>query len=298
MATRKSTGWKPASKTPATAPRGFRGDWGSLTPGMRREIARQIAKGNPVAKKKAKPAGKKKVSEKKKTPAKKRRNPAIVLSPAETSLIRKISHLSSQPATVARAKQLKALRARWKAVIGKKNPGRATPSVAKAKALVQRFVGRASGKETAMRHPGLKKGTVLGNMKARLDYLLVANPNIQPESRHGVRGGAIDWRASERPHIMAAPSGKRYHFLGGNQDLSKVAPLRKANGKPGMVDLGEVLQLGYTARKHVDNYRLQPYYHNLGEENGKRPHLCYDAKRKQMYLSGGNYRTEAEGMAN
>jgi hypothetical protein len=294
---------------------------------------------NPAKKNPAKKAAKKKPA---KTAAKKtvrRRNASIVLSPAELSLIRKISHLSNQPVTVARARQLKAFRARWSALIAKKNPATLTSAqlailrelnglvnrpysgavarriealkkklvatnakknpaagkVSKAKELVKRFVGRASGKETAAHHPGLKPGTVLANMKARLDYLLIANPNLKQETRNGVRGGAIDWRGSERPEIASEPGGRQYVFLGGNQKLDAIPPLAESDG---MLALGEVLQLGYTARKHVDDFRLQSYYHNLGEENGAHPHLCYDPKQKQLYLTGGDYRTEAEGMAN
>ena len=285
-----------------------------------------------------------------------KKNPAIVISPAETSLMRKIVQLSSQPTTIARARQLKALRSRWSTLIAKKNSARknasgwkpasqtpATPpsgfkgtqadwqsltpgmrreiaqtiaraliakknsarkrkanprgsaAVSKARDLVKRFVGRASGKETAARHPGLKAGTVLGNMKARLDYLLIDNPSLKQETRHGVRGGAIDWTGSERPEIASEPGGRQYVFLGGNQAVSQVPPLAESEG---MLALGEVMQLGYTARKHVDDFKLQSYYHNLGEETGERPYLCYDPKQKQLYLTGGNYRTEAEGMAN
>ena len=180
-------------------------------------------------------------------------------------------------------------------------------AAARAKGLVKRFVGRASGAETAAHHPGLKQGTVVANLKARLDYLKVRNPHID--------GGMIQWgiRGDQRPEIMSKSSGRQYVFVGGNQDCGEI-PTVGTQWEPTAADcrrtgrtlaqvmamrhLGEVLVLGYTARKHVDNYKLQAYYHKLGEENGDRPHLFYDARHKQLYLVGGNYRTEAEGMAN
>ena len=178
-------------------------------------------------------------------------------------------------------------------------------AASRAKALVKRFVGRASGAESAARHPGLPAGIVVANLHARLDYLKLRNPRLA--------GGLIEWGARERPEIMSKASGRQYVIVGGNQDCGPVAatgtqwrPTAAECARTGrtldqalaMWHLGEVLVLGYTARKHVDDYKLQAYYHKLGEENGERPHLLYDPRQKQLYLVGGNYRTEAEGMAN
>jgi hypothetical protein len=165
---------------------------------------------------------------------------------------------------------------------------RNSSAISRAKSLVKKFIGRATGKVVKAKHPGLKKGTVLAKL-THLDYLKLRNRHIE--------GGMVSWKQHERPVLASKASGKQFFFVGGNQNLDAVPPVRVAN-PAGVVDLGEVLQLGYTATKHVNGFKRQGYYHKLGEENGKRPHLLYDRRTKQMHFHGGDYRTEAEGVAN
>jgi hypothetical protein len=174
----------------------------------------------------------------------------------------------------------------------KKAAKRNSSSVGRAKSLVKKFIGRATGKVTKAHHPALPKGTTLAQL-TRLDFLKLRNPNIA--------GGMIAWKAKERPALASTPSGRKYFFVGGDQNLDVVPAVKSKSvvrNPTGMVDLGEVLQLGYTATKHVNGFKKSGYYHKLGEENGKRPRLFYDRRRKQMHLVGGDYRTEAEGIAN
>lgn len=278
-----NSGWKPASPTPVVPPHGFKGtqaDWQSLTPGMRREITRAAAK----------------------------RNPEIVMTAAEISLMRKISHLANQPRTLANARELKKTEERWHKLIGKKNPG--GPSLAAAKRLYKKFIGKAASKLTrkTTAHPAAKsaKGGKLPVAKlATLSYLKIKNSAL--------KDGMIRFRGAARPKLLSHPSGRQYYFHGGGQNLDgipaaaaypKCNPPAYARAGIGtaalrkMLNLGQVTEIGYFERKAVEDFRPVEYYHALGEENGKRPVLVYDPEHKQMHLVGGDYRTLWSGINN
>jgi hypothetical protein len=100
-----------------------------------------------------------------------------------------------------------------------------------------------------------------------------------------------------QPIVVTDAKAKRLFFLGGNQDLRMLKPVRKAN-PGGMHDMGEVDQVEYYARKKFDDFRPTVYFHNLGEENGKKPRLMWDPKARQMYLVGGDYKIRDVGIVN
>jgi hypothetical protein len=238
-----------------------------------------------------------------------KRNPDIILTPGESSLIRKISSLRNQPASTSRARQLKTLEARWHKLIAKKNPH---PTLAAAGKLYQKFIGKRPSKVTRVRtaHPAAARargGKLPVAKLATLSYLKLRNPAI--------KGGMIRWRGAERPQLLSHTSGRQYYFSGGNQRLGKVPSARpnpnnctaealKRAGldslglKAKLIPLGEVTEIGYFERKAVEDFRPVEYYHQLGEENGKRPTLVYDPEHKQMHLVGGDYRTLRNGINN
>jgi hypothetical protein len=170
----------------------------------------------------------------------------------------------------------------------KKNP-RSGATLPAAKRLYKKFIGKASTKTTPVRtkHPAAR-----GQGVAKLgvvNYLKLANPAL--------RDGLIRFSTKERPALVSEANGRQYYLVGGGQNLDRVPPVRKSN--PGqLADLGEVKQIEYFERKGVEGFRPVNYYHNFGEENGKRPRLMYDRQRKQMHLVGGNYRTLASGINN
>jgi hypothetical protein len=164
-----------------------------------------------------------------------------------------------------------------------------TATLPAAKRLYKKFIGKASTKTTPVRtkHPAAR-----GQGVAKLgvvNYLKLANPAL--------RDGLIRFSTKERPALVSEANGRQYYLVGGGQNLDRVPPVRKSN--PGqLADLGEVKQIEYFERKGVEGFRPVNYYHNFGEENGKRPRLMYDRQRKQMHLVGGNYRTLASGINN
>jgi hypothetical protein len=100
-----------------------------------------------------------------------------------------------------------------------------------------------------------------------------------------------------QPIVVTDAKAKKLFFLGGNQDLRALKPVRKAN-PGGLHDMGEVSQLEYYARKKFDQFKPTVYYHELGEETGKRPKLMWDPTAKQMYLVGGDYKIKDVGIVN
>jgi hypothetical protein len=56
--------------------------------------------------------------------------------------------------------------------------------------------------------------------------------------------------------------------------------------------LGTCYGVGYEARKIFDDNRAMTYLHAFGEEDGDRPVLWYDRRRRALVLTGGNYRID------
>jgi hypothetical protein len=212
-------------------------------------------------------------------------------------------------------KEAAQVKAHLRLLTKQRNPGGAT--IQTAKRLYKKFIGKPASKLTrkTTAHPAARnaKGGKLPVAKlATLSYLKVRNPAL--------KGGMICFRGTQRPKLLSHPSGRQYYFHGGNQDLNGIpsparwnpseitaADLRRAgldpaNGKrfpkSGIVPIGEVEEIGYFERKAVEDFRPVEYYHQLGEENGKRPTLVYDPEHKQMHLVGGDYRTLWNGINN
>jgi hypothetical protein len=180
-----------------------------------------------------------------------------------------------------------------------------------ASRLYKKFIGRASRKLTRRQtsHPaavGSKGGKLAVAKLGNLTYLKVRNPHIE--------GGLIVFPAGERPRLLSHSNGRQYYFDGGRQNLDGLpaayvnpATLNSAQfSRAGLVQspplelvlIGVVTELGYVERKGVEDFQRVQYFHRTGEENGKRPILCYDPERKQMHLVGGDYRTLWNGINN
>jgi hypothetical protein len=99
------------------------------------------------------------------------------------------------------------------------------------------------------------------------------------------------------PIVVTDAKAQKLFLLGGNQNLSALKPVKKAN-PGGLHDMGELSQIEYYSRKKFDDFRPTIYFHDLGEENGVRPRLMYDPKARQMYIAGGDYKIKPEGIVN
>lgn len=177
--------------------------------------------------------------------------------------------------------------------VAKKNPRRkGSASLTRAKKAFKLFHGRKPTKVSARRVSKARR--LPGNDFVKLgdlNYLKVKNPALA--------GGMIDFGLKERPVLATDPKRKRLFIIGGNQKLDGIPSVAGSKRNPGgLADLGELEQLEYFTRKQFDNYVPANYYHDLGEENGKRPRLMYDRKNQQLHVVGGDYKIQAAGIRN
>lgn len=107
-----------------------------------------------------------------------------------------------------------------------------------------------------------------------------SDPNDWPDP-------SIAWGVSEGVRLASDATGTQYLFIGGDQNLDDVVNEMGERGE--MVYLGTVYGIGYVAQKVFDNFKVQEYDHQFGEQNGKRPHLWYSRDAKRLLLVGGDY---------
>jgi hypothetical protein len=109
----------------------------------------------------------------------------------------------------------------------------------------------------------------------------------------------IEWGSREAPDLAAAPNGKQLYIIGGVQNLngSLTGLPVKALGKDRVL-LGDAYRIEYFTQKGFDNFQPVTYWHDLGEETGKRPRLVYDKRKKRIHLVGGGYKVKPEGIVN
>lgn len=101
------------------------------------------------------------------------------------------------------------------------------------------------------------------------------------------------------PKLSSTPDGKQFYFLGGDQsiDLDKLK-LGSAKWLRDSMVLGDLYELTYRAAKEFHNFKMNDYFHKLGEESGDLPTLTYDTINKRLAIVGGKYRTTNLGIEN
>jgi hypothetical protein len=95
-------------------------------------------------------------------------------------------------------------------------------------------------------------------------------------------------------------------ILGGNQNLEPfLESIFGITSKAQFLDLGELKNIWYVARKKQDNFKLMHYHHTFGEEEqtpaakrAARPYLMYDRVHQKQFIVGGNYSIPFEGIRN
>lgn len=127
-------------------------------------------------------------------------------------------------------------------------------------------------------------------------------PNVQVKDNAGIMlcGGEIE--KDGRGRIVA----HQLLILGGNQDLEPfLESVFGITSTAQFLDLGEMKNIWYVARKKQDNFQLIHYHHTFGEEEetaaakrAARPYLMYDRVHKKQFIVGGNYSVPFEGIRN
>jgi hypothetical protein len=178
----------------------------------------------------------------------------------------------------------------FRAALAKQNPKRkrrkakASPGERKARKTYKMWTGRNPKRMTTRKVRTASVGP--GKHYAKLGDLV----------KLILRDGELTFDQGQRPMVATGAGKKHLYFIGGDQSLDKVPAVAASRSK--LVDLGEVYQLEYFARKKFDHFIPVVYFHALGEQNGKRPKLIYDRSRKVMRLAGGDYKIKAEGIVN
>jgi hypothetical protein len=113
-------------------------------------------------------------------------------------------------------------------------------------------------------------------------------------------GKELKWTSSDdAPDLAAERKGEQLFLVGGTQtvDVSAI-PWKPSKFRGAMLCLGYAYRVEYFTQKKFDNYQPVTYYHELGEETGKRPKLVYDPRKRRLHFVYGEYVVKPEGIVN
>jgi len=178
--------------------------------------------------------------------------------------------------------------------------------------LYKSFHGRRAAKSTIIEvneadygsHPDLAK---LGDLIS-----LTVGEGVRLTGKHLNQAEALNdeaWCAEilidqQRPADVAAePTGKQIYFVRGNQDISLQLDKFPVDRGKELLDLGPCIRIEYFTEKGFDKFRPTAYFHAFGEEsgdfpgdNGFTPTLLFNRIRRRLYLVGGVYHVEPDGI--
>jgi hypothetical protein len=159
--------------------------------------------------------------------------------------------------------------------------------------LFEKFHGYDSTKDEKINRPNSAPARLehLGDLD-RLFYRVDLEHVSTSGNQKGKTKSFLDIENITGPKLFLASNkeGTRY-FIVSKGDLRLFTPNKV---------FGPLTRLEYTAKKpHLNkgSMRDQGYWHQLGEEDGNRPILKTDGEGC-LVISGGNYRTEPDGIAN
>jgi hypothetical protein len=156
----------------------------------------------------------------------------------------------------------------------RRNPG----VTAKSKATKKLFTGTKSKKTLSLLAPkgAPRSMAILGKLvKVKTRSKTFTPPR---KSRRNPEGDI---------YLAASDSGQLY-IVGENLPVVPGPPR----------DLGEIVEIDYTARKpHLGYDQTTEFFHELGEETGERPHLVTDSEG-HLKIVGGEYYIEKDGIHN
>jgi hypothetical protein len=156
----------------------------------------------------------------------------------------------------------------------RRNPG----VTAKSKATKKLFTGTKSKKTLSLLAPkgAPRSMAILG----KLVKVKTRSKTFTPPRKSG--------RNPEGDIYLAASDSGQLYIVG---ESLPVVP-----GPPR--DLGEIVEIDYTARKpHLGYGQTTEFFHELGEETGERPHLVTDSEG-HLKIVGGEYYIEKDGIHN
>jgi hypothetical protein len=108
---------------------------------------------------------------------------------------------------------------------------------------------------------------------------------------------SIEW-PTDRPKLASNAEGTQLYIIGGDQDLSSDLARFGSDISKDLVELGEVSNVVYVARKAQSNFSEVEWDHEFGEEGGEPPIAFFDKLKRRIFLVGGTYRVEEPGIVN
>ena len=178
--------------------------------------------------------------------------------------------------------------------------------------LYQKFHGRRASKSTVIEvneadygsHPALAKLGDLLSLTVGQDVKLTGKHLNQPEAMEEDAWCVEIKFDPQRPVAVAAePDGKQIFFVKGDQDISRYLDKFPVDRGKELLDLGPCIRLEYFTEKGFDHFQPTAYFHATGEEsgeypgdNGFNPTLLFNRIRRKLYLVGGVYNVEPDGI--
>lgn len=203
-------------------------------------------------------------------------------------------------ATIARSvygkEKLQKMAARAKKARAKRNPKENHPdSFEMVEKVAKGFHGRLEGVVTEL----LEEERYAENL-AQLGYM----EDMEVAAPSGSQIISFpDLPLTKRPVLCSSGDRDQLYLIGGKQVLSEddLEALGLEWPQHDYLVIGEVEAISYiTAKYHLarQDRKMGPYRHEFGDEGGELPILIYDAMNDRMYLMGGSYVVEDEGIRN
>lgn len=139
------------------------------------------------------------------------------------------------------------------------------------------------------------------------EHLATLGPlvSLKVETRSGY-SVEIGWDDEDfHPYLACNEQGNQLYIEGGDQSIDLASfKMDGAKWLKDMMVIGDLVETTYRTEKDFDNFESIDYYHANGEESGEVPQLIYDPNSKadkdskpgKLYIAGGKYRIEHDGI--
>lgn len=170
---------------------------------------------------------------------------------------------------------------------GRRRPSRKNPGDIEAAAeMSEAFHGRPARRVTEYEESNDSPRTL-----AELGALLA----LEVDTPTGER---IELTFGKGVKLAANPASGQLYIVGGDQSVSLEEIGLEDEAAKDHSYIGEVVSILYHTKKGFHNFEPIDYHHVFGEDGGRCPRLSYDTINRRLYLSGGSYTIEPEGITN
>lgn len=111
-------------------------------------------------------------------------------------------------------------------------------------------------------------------------------------------GDLVELKFGKGVKLAANPKSHQLYIVGGDQSVDLEALDMGDEAEKDHAYLGEVARVLYHTKKGFHDFEPIDYDHEFGEEGGRRPRLNYDCINSRLYVTGGSYTIEPEGIRN